>query len=223
MVLLQGLVCKSRWERLQHHKLDFAHDVPFVPNLLEAVRTFKPTALIGVSTIPSAFTREIVTAMAEINDRPMIFPLSNPTEKSECTFVEAMEWTSGRVLFASGSPFDPVERDGKTFSPAQANNAYVFPALGHAAVLAQAQSLPQEVFLMTAEALSQVSSVEQLQQGFLFPPFSEIIPTSRSIMLELCKYFEEQSIGTRPAGYTWEQVVDEQMWNPTTTTVMARM
>lgn len=208
---------------LQGHKLTFAHDVPFVPNLLEAVRQFKPTALIGVSTIASSFNQQIIEAMAEINDRPMIFPLSNPTDKAECTFQEAMQWTNGKVLFASGSPFDPVNWQGKTITPAQANNAYVFPALGHAAVLAKASQIPQEVFLMAAEALSTVSTVEQLQQGHLFPPFNKIIPTSKKIMLQLCEYFEESGSGSRPAGSTWAQVVEEGMWTPTASAVKARM
>jgi malate dehydrogenase (oxaloacetate-decarboxylating)(NADP+) len=208
---------------LQHHKLAFAHDVHFVPNLLEAVQHFKPTALLGVSTIPSAFNQKVIEAMAEINKRPIIFPLSNPTHKSECTYAEAVQWTGGKVLFASGSPFDSLNWQGKDLTPAQANNAYVFPALGHAAVLAKSRKLPQEVFLMTAEALSKLSSIEQLQQGHLFPPFSEIIPTSKKIIIQLCEYFEESGLGSRPAGSSWEEVVEEAMWTPSQAMLKSRM
>lgn len=197
--------------------------MPFVPNLLEAVRKCKPTALIGVSTIASAFNQQVIESMAEINDRPIIFPLSNPTEKSECTFQEAMQWTSGRVLFASGSPYEPLKWQGKKVTPAQSNNAYVFPALGHAAVLARAKQLPQEVFLMAAEALSTITCVEQLQQGHLFPPFNDIIPTSKKIMLQLCTFFEEAALGSRPAGSTWAEIIEEGMWEPTASALKARM
>lgn len=99
---MQGLVCKSR-SALQPHKQAFAHAVEYVADLQSAVERIKPTALIGVSTQASSFTRPIIEAMAQINARPIIFPLSNPTDKSECTFVEALQWTCGRVLFASGA------------------------------------------------------------------------------------------------------------------------
>jgi Malic enzyme, NAD binding domain len=212
-LLLQGLVCRSR-DNLQQHKLLFAHDIAFAPTLLAAVRKYRPTALVGVSTIASSFSQPIIEAMAQQNERPLIFPLSNPTDKSECTFEEAMMWSRGRALFASGSPFDALTWQGQTFVPAQANNAYVFPALGHAAILARAQQLPQAVFLLVAEVLSTLSPDEALLTGHLFPPFGEIIPTSKKIIVKLCEYFEETGLGLRPAGHTWEQVVENDMWAP---------
>ncbi|KAL3679574.1 hypothetical protein R1sor_022530 [Riccia sorocarpa] len=121
----KGLVCASRTD-LQHHKQPFAHDVPFQSNLLDAVKELKPTMLVGVSTQPGAFTKEVVEAMAEFNERPIVFPLSNPTSKAECTYEEAFTWTNGKVVFASGSPFDSLKApDGKIYFPAQANNAYI--------------------------------------------------------------------------------------------------
>ncbi|GBG68541.1 hypothetical protein CBR_g3085 [Chara braunii] len=104
----KGLVCKSRLAELQHHKIPFAHDIPYQPSLVEAVRAIRPTVLIGVSTSAGAFTKEVVELMTEINDRPVIFPLSNPTSKSECTYKDAFEWSKGKVVFASGSPFPPL-------------------------------------------------------------------------------------------------------------------
>lgn len=190
---------------------------------MTAIQQIKPTALIGVSTVASSFNQQIIEAMAEVNERPVIFPLSNPTSKSECTFQEALQWSNGRVLFASGSPFEPIQWQGRTLTPAQANNAYVFPALGHAAVLAQAKKLPQEVFLMASEVLSNMSSVDQLEQGHLFPPFNDIIPMSKKMMLQLCAYFEESGLGSRPAGSTWEQVIEQSMWTPIHSSVKARM
>ncbi|KAL3679573.1 hypothetical protein R1sor_022529 [Riccia sorocarpa] len=121
----KGLVCKSR-SGLQHHKLLFAHDVPFQPDLLSAVKALRPTILVGVSTITGAFSKEVLEAMRDYNERPVVFPLSNPTSKAECTFEEAYQHTGGTVVFASGSPFPPfVTNDERTLFPAQANNAYI--------------------------------------------------------------------------------------------------
>lgn len=115
----KGLVVNSRRAKLQHHKLLYAHDAPECVTLIEAVRTLKPTALIGVCTIPKTFTKEVCELMADLNESPIIFALSNPTSKAECTAEEAYTWTQGRCVFASGSPFDPVELDGKCYVPGQ--------------------------------------------------------------------------------------------------------
>jgi malate dehydrogenase (oxaloacetate-decarboxylating)(NADP+) len=123
--------------------------------------------------------------MCEHNERPIVFPLSNPTSKAECTFEQAFEWTNGKVLFASGSPFDPITVNGVTHSPAQANNAYVFPALGHAAVIAGATSLPEEAFLLAAESLAKITSVKEVEQGHLFPHFDGILSVSKGVILEV--------------------------------------
>ena len=137
-------------------------------SLLDAVKALRPTALVGVSTIGGAFDETVVREMARLNERPIIMPLSNPTHLSECTFEDAVRWTEGRVVFASGSPFPPTTmdsaRDGKTRTlyPAQANNAYVFPAVGRAAVLAGAGSVTDDDFLVAAEALSRTVSYTHL-------------------------------------------------------------
>jgi malate dehydrogenase (oxaloacetate-decarboxylating)(NADP+) len=116
----RGLVTKSRLSELAHHKINFAHDVPDCPSLLEAVNAIKPTALIGVSAVPDSFTKEICGKMATMNERPIICALSNPTSKAECTAQQAYEWTDGKAIFTSGSPFDPVTlADGRYFAPGQ--------------------------------------------------------------------------------------------------------
>ncbi|KAJ1481890.1 malic enzyme, NAD binding domain-containing protein, partial [Baffinella frigidus] len=113
----KGLVVKSRLHELQHHKLKYAHDHAEIKDFLEVVQTLRPSAIIGVSAQPKVFNKAVVDLMCEINARPMIFPLSNPTSKAECTAEEALTWSKGKALFASGSPFDPVTVDGKTHVP----------------------------------------------------------------------------------------------------------
>lgn len=120
-----GLVTKDRLESLAHHKVNFAHEIPVeCPDLASAVNMLEPTALIGVSAVPSSFTREICEKMAELNDRPIICALSNPTSKAECTAQHAYEWTDGKVIFSSGSPFPPVTFRGRKFVPGQGECLY---------------------------------------------------------------------------------------------------
>ncbi|KAG3230277.1 hypothetical protein PI124_g24624 [Phytophthora idaei] len=123
----RGLVVESRKESLQPHKLPYAHDAPECSNLVETLDRIKPTALIGVCTIAKAFNEEVCQKMSELNEHPIIFALSNPTSKAECTAKEAYTFTNGNCIFASGSPFDPVEINGKLCVPGQGNNSYIFP------------------------------------------------------------------------------------------------
>jgi len=197
----KGLVCAAR-DDLQRHKLPFAHkDVPPCATLAEAVRVLRPTALIGVSTSRGAFSPEILKQMAEMNSRPIIFPLSNPTSKSECTFEEAVVETQGRVLFASGSPFPPVVHSGRTLSPAQANNAYVFPAIGHAAILCHASQITDDVFLITAEALAEMTTPEEIESGHLFPRFSKIRNVSSRLIAAVAEEMCLSGLGRVPPDF----------------------
>lgn len=209
----RGLVCKSR-TNLQHHKEPFAHDVPFCGDLLSAIKQLQPTALVGVSTIAKAFNKDVVDAMCELNDRPIVFPLSNPTSKSECSFEEAFSWTNGKVLFASGSPFDPiVDAAGVTHYPAQANNAYIFPAVGYAAVLAQAKEITDEVFVLAAEELSKMTDMDELLVGRLFPAFQNIRAISKVLSAHVGQHMVEVGLGSTPAGcVNWEEYVASNMW-----------
>jgi malate dehydrogenase (oxaloacetate-decarboxylating)(NADP+) len=220
----KGLVCAERGpvSSLQHHKRAFAHEgVPYCKDLLSAVEQLKPTALIGVSTIAKAFDEPVVRAMTALNTRPIIFPLSNPTSKAECTFEEAYKWSDGKVLFASGSPFSPLAgNDGKTHYPAQANNAYVFPAVGYAAVLTRARAITDESFVDTAEALSTMTTLEELDQGRLFPAFSGIRGVSKALAARVAKKMVEEGLGELPEGVAkgadeaaWESFVASRMWD----------
>eukprot|EP00879_Flechtneria_rotunda_P001497 GHRR01001653.1.p1 GENE.GHRR01001653.1~~GHRR01001653.1.p1 ORF type:complete len:385 (+),score=134.68 GHRR01001653.1:1139-2293(+) len=209
----KGLVCKSR-TNLQHHKEPFAHDVEFCPDLKTAIEQLKPTALVGVSTIAKAFNEEILKALYKLNERPIIFPLSNPTSKSECTYQEAFKWTEGKVLFASGSPFDPItDNEGIVHYPAQANNAYIFPAVGYAAVLARSKEITDEMFVLSAEVLSQMTDMQELEQGRLFPPFQNIRAISKVLTARVAEHMVETGLGTPPEGVKdWENFVAANMW-----------
>ena len=126
----------------------YAHDHPPVGNFLSAIKLLKPTAIIGVSAVGGTFTREVLETMANINPRPIVFALSNPTSQAECTAEEAYCHTGGRALFACGSPFDPVEFNGKTFVPRQGNNSYIFPGIGLGAITSGATAIRRPLVLV---------------------------------------------------------------------------
>ena len=193
----KGLITSER-SNLQAHKRPFAHDVKRCSSLIEAIEEIKPTALIGVSTQPGSFTREALEMMAEINEHPIIFPLSNPTSKSECTFEQAYTSTDGRCVFASGSPFPPLKAGGRLISPAQSNNAYIFPAVGHAASLCKAKEISDESFLIAAKALSEMATDEELSSGSLFPRFSSIRTVSMHLMGVVASHMCETGVGQKP-------------------------
>lgn len=169
----QGLVVKSR-ENLAEHKLPYAHDYPFLPDLLSAVEALKPTAIIGVSGQGSTFTQPIVEKMAELNKKPIILALSNPTSKAECTAEQAYTWTNGRAIFASGSPFDAVTLNGQTYVPGQGNNSYIFPGVGLSVVACGAKHVTDEMFMAAAKALASTVTPEELAQGRIYPTLTRI-------------------------------------------------
>ncbi|MGE5612009.1 MAG: NAD-dependent malic enzyme [Bacillota bacterium] len=176
----QGLIVKSRTS-LADRKLPYAHDHACCPNLLSAIESLKPTILIGASGVPGSFSEPIIRAMARLNKRPVIFALSNPTSKSECTAEEAYRWSEGRAMFASGSPFSPVNLDGHIFVPGQGNNAYIFPGVGLGVVASQAKHVTNSMFLQAAQTLAAMVSPADLEQGRLYPPLHNIREVSVAI------------------------------------------
>ena len=132
----KGLVVKGR-AGLAQHKVPYAHDHAPTADFLSAIKSLQPTAIIGVAAVGGTFTRAVVEEMARINKRPIVFALSNPTSKSECTAAQAYEWSGGHALFASGSPFDPVTLAGKTYVSRQGNNSYIFPGVGLGAIVSR--------------------------------------------------------------------------------------
>ena len=170
----RGLVVKDRTD-LVEHKLRFAHDHPPTQSLLEAVETLQPHAIIGVSGIPQSFTQPVVEAMARTNPRPIIFALSNPTSKSECTAEQAYTWTKGGGIFASGSPFPPFELDGRTYVSGQGNNSYIFPGVGLGVIASQASRVTNEMFFVAAKILASLVTQEDLAIGRIFPDLATLV------------------------------------------------
>jgi malate dehydrogenase (oxaloacetate-decarboxylating)(NADP+) len=182
----QGLVVAGR-PGLAAHKLPYAHKLPpskpfdhldlasECPQIAAAVEDFKPTALIGVSTVGKLFSREVVEAMSRHNERPIIFALSNPIEKHECLPEQAYDWSGGKAVYAGGVQFPPVHVAGQTFLPSQANNLYIFPAVGMAIYATNAKGVTDEMFIEAAHAVADQVTPEQLRLGMLFPPQSNIL------------------------------------------------
>lgn len=210
----KGLVCQSRLGDLQHHKRPFAHELPFIDDLEAAVRELKPAALVGVSAVPGAFTPGVLAAMAEVNERPIIFPLSNPTSMSECSFEQCLASTQGKALFASGSPFAPARHPvtGETVFASQSNNAYVFPAVGAAAVLTSSHTIADEDFLAAAETLAAQAKPEHLAVGLLFPPFAAILQISAEVAAAVAKVRSRTPPGNAKARSTHCRLLGCRSW-----------
>lgn len=177
----KGLIVSSRLQSLQHFKKPWAHEHEPVKELLNAVKAIKPTVLIGSSGVGKTFTKEVVEAMASLNEKPLILALSNPTSQSECTAEEAYTWSKGKAIFASGSPFDPVEYEGKVFVPGQSNNAYIFPGFGLGLIISGAIRVRDEMLLAASEALAAQVSQENYDKGLIYPPFTNIRKISANI------------------------------------------
>ena len=193
----QGLVVKSRSD-LTGRKLLYAHDHEFIRNLPEVVETLKPTALIGVSAKHGLFARPVLEAMGRQNERPIVFSLSNPTSKSECTAAEAYTATEGRAIFASGSPFDPVMVNGKKLVPAQGNNVYIFPGVGLGVIACGAQHVIDEMFFVAAKVLAHEVSADDLEQGSVYPPLARIREVSATIAAAVAEVAYQRGLATRP-------------------------
>jgi malate dehydrogenase (oxaloacetate-decarboxylating)(NADP+) len=178
-----GLVVKRRRDLLEHN-LPYAHDLEPL-EFVAAIDTIRPDVLIGATGAAGTFTKTVVERMSAINQRPVLFALSNPTSRAECTAEEAYAWSEGRAIFASGSPFAPVVWHGATMRPAQGNNAYVFPGIGLGAVACRARRLPNELFLTAARTLAGLVRRRDLQEGALYPPLADIRKISLTIAVSV--------------------------------------
>jgi malate dehydrogenase (oxaloacetate-decarboxylating)(NADP+) len=193
----KGLVVRSRTD-LNEQKRPYAHDYPPLPDLLSAVEALHPTAIIGVAGRRGMFNRPVLEAMAGINKRPIVFALSNPTSKQECTAEEAYAWTGGRALFASGSPSAPLMVDGEAVIPGQCNNAFIFPGIGLAVVAYGITRVTDEMFLAAAKTLSGQVSAEDAAQGSLYPSLERIRGVSVAIAAAVAGVAYVQRLAAQP-------------------------
>jgi malate dehydrogenase (oxaloacetate-decarboxylating)(NADP+) len=209
----QGLLTGGR-SAMPPQKQPYAHEHAPVKDFAEAVRLLRPTVLVGCAGQPNVFTEEVVRLMAEQNERPVIFALSNPTSKAECTAVEAYRWTDGRAIFASGSPFEPVQMGNTTFVPGQGNNAYIFPGVGLGAVVSGTRRVTDEMFLAAAKVLADQVTDEDLALGRIYPGLSRIREVSALIAAEVAAIAWRQGLAGHEAPTDILAEVREQMFQP---------
>ncbi len=193
----KGLVVAERTD-LVAHKRPFAHEHAFIGDLLTAVETLKPTGVIGVAGAGKAFTQPVIETMSRLNARPIIFALSNPTSKSECTAEEAYTWSKGQAIFASGSPFPPMDFEGKRLVPGQGNNAYIFPGVGLGVIISGAIRVPDEMFSASAKALAAQVTENDLALGRVYPALERIREVSAYIAAATAHVAYDRGIATMP-------------------------
>jgi malate dehydrogenase (oxaloacetate-decarboxylating)(NADP+) len=221
----EGLVVAGR-PGLAAHKLPYAHKLapskPFnhldlaseYPQIVAAIEDFKPTILIGVSTVGKLFSREVVEAMSRHNARPIIFALSNPIEKHECLPEDAYAWSNGKVVYAGGVQFPPVHLAGQTFVPSQANNLYIFPAVGMAIYATNAKRVTDEMFIEAAQGVADQVTPDLLKLGMLFPPQSNILEVEIQTAARVAKLIFDSGLArvNRPSDIV--QFIREHVYKP---------
>ena len=220
----KGIVTKNR-QNLENYKLPYAHDLQQsrsfdhtdleseTPELISAINDFKPNVLIGVSTVGKLFNQGVIECMCSHNDKPIIFALSNPTEKHECLPEKAYEWSKKRAIYAGGVQFPPVHIDNQTFLPSQANNLYIFPAVGMAVYATKAKRVTDEMFIEAAHGVAEQVSQKQLELGMLFPPQSNILEVEIKTAAKVAKLIFEKGLAdvSRPQDY--EEFIRNHVFN----------
>lgn len=220
----KGLVTNDRGDKLPAHKTHFSrsdNNGKQCKTLIEAVEYIKPTAVIGLSTVPDTFDEQVLTRMAEINKRPIVFPLSNPSHLSECNYEAAIKATKGAAIFASGSPFPELDYEGKHYIPGQGNNLYVFPGIGLAGALCKAGCITDEMVTEAALALADSVNDDEKAEGRIYPALTRMREISRDVAVRVIQMANKQK-HARDGGYTAAMDDDElrswvegEMWRPT--------
>ncbi len=209
----KGLVVKSRTD-LNEHKSRFAQEHAPLKDTLEIIHALRPTALIGASGQPGTFTQAVIEAASNVAERPIIFALSNPTSKAECTAEQAYQWSRGKAVFASGSPFKPVEIDGQRFVPGQGNNAYIFPGVGLGVLATGSRLVTDEMFLTAARTLAGLVTEKDLEQGRIYPPLSQIRSVSVGIAVEVAKLAAKSGLAREELPEDIKGAIEELLYHP---------
>lgn len=210
---VNGLLEPSRTDLVDFQR-PYAHAHAPCKDFVEAINDLKPTTIIGVSTIGGAFTKEVVTAMCANNARPIILALSNPTDHAECTAEQAYNWSNGRAIFAAGVPFDPVVVNGTTYLPGQANNFYIFPAVGMAIYATQASRVTDQMFIEAASAVADQVSSDLLKQGLLYPRQGNILETEIKTAGRVAELVFDAGLAGVKRPDDCETFIRQQVYNP---------
>jgi malate dehydrogenase (oxaloacetate-decarboxylating)(NADP+) len=210
---VHGLLESNRNDLADFQK-PYAHPHAPAKDFVDAIESIKPTAIIGVSTVAKAFNQRVIEAMARINQRPIIFPYSNPTSHSECTAEEAYRWSEGRAVFASGSPFPPVRLSARTLVPGQGNNVYIFPAIGMAVYATRAKLITDEMFIAAARAVAEQVTKAELDVGLIYPPQSEILKTELYAAQRVAEVIFERGLARVPKPTDIGAFIQSQTYKP---------
>jgi malic enzyme len=193
---------------------EYGLDPNAVHTPLDVIRAVKPTILVGATARAGTFTQEMLEIMAKAVDRPIVMPLSNPTSKAECTPEQAIQWTGGRAIVATGSPFDDVEHEGRRHVIGQANNVFIFPGVGLGAAIAEVREVTTEMFHIASATLASLVSQERLDAGAIYPHQSELRHVSFEIACAVVKYASEHDLGRRIPTEDIEKTVRAAVWDP---------
>jgi malate dehydrogenase (oxaloacetate-decarboxylating)(NADP+) len=210
---INGLLEPTRTDLVDFQRL-YAHEHAPTKDFIAAIESIKPTTIIGVSTIGGAFTRDVVAAMSRINERPVILALSNPTEHAECTAEQAYRWSSGKAIYAAGVQFAPVSWNGQTFLPGQANNFYIFPAVGMAIFATQAKRVSDEMFIEAAQAVADQVAPDQLKQGLLYPLQSNILEIEIKTAAQVAKLVFDSGLARVDRPADMEAFIRQHVYKP---------
>ena len=205
-------------QNLEHYRIDASAN----PTPVEMIRAFQPTILVGATAQPGAFTREMLEEMAKHVERPVILPLSNPTSKSECTPKDALDWTGGRAIVATGSPFEDVVHAGQRHVIGQSNNVFIFPGVGLGAIVSEAREISDEMFAVAAQTLAGCVRDERLAQGAIFPSQSELREVSFRIACAVVRSARDAHLGRAIPDEQIEETVRSAIWTPSYIPILAR-